>query len=94
MYIYINSVLQKVEKLRSAMLSNHIETDVSESKEDRTVFKLCYDLAKKDQNRIKYVWYVPKNIPHDYVKNIFVETKPITVRIKYKQPKLARFLKP
>ena len=79
MYIYINSVLQKVEKLRSAMLSNHIETDISESKEDRTVFKLCYDLAKKDQITLK---------------NIFVETKLIAVRIKYKQPKLVHFLKP
>ena len=79
MYIYINSVLQKVKKLRSAMLSNHIETDISESKEDRTVFKLCYDLAKKDQITLK---------------NIFVETKLIAVRIKYKQPKLVHFLKP
>ena len=79
MYIYINSVLQKVKKLRSAMLSNHNETDISESKEDRTVFKLCYDLAKKDQITLK---------------NIFVETKLIAVRIKYKQPKLVHFLKP
>ena len=42
---------------------------------------------------IKYVWYMPKNISHDYVKNILAKTKPITVRIKYKQPKLVHFLK-
>ena len=46
---------QKVEKFRSAMLSNHIDIDISESKEDSAVFKLGYDLARKSQNRV-YVY--------------------------------------